>query len=94
LLVQYGVGRGDTTQLLSYFLCCWHPQDNTLFVFQVQIVERTFDILQRSVADVCVAARCFDVVVSQEFLDGFEICPCLVEVCGVAMPQAVKSNVS
>ena len=78
------------TQLLSYFLYCWHPQykkyDNTLLVFQVQIVERTFDIFQRSVANVCVAERRFDVVVPQEFLDEFEVCPCLVQVCGVAVP--------
>ena len=85
------------TQLLSYFLNCGCQQfkkyDNTLFVFQVQIVEQTFDIFQRSVADVCVAQRGFDVVVPQEFLDEFEVCPRLVEVSGVAMPQAVKSNV-
>ena len=85
------------TQLLSYFLYCGYQQykkyDNTLFVFQVQIVERTFDIFQRSVADVCVAQRGFDVVVPQEFLDEFEVCPRLVEVSGVAMPQTVKSNV-
>ena len=85
------------TQLLSYFLYCrcqqYKKYDNTLFVFQVQIAERTFDIFQRSVADVCVAQLGFDVVVPQEFLDEFGVCPRLVEVSGVAMPQAVKSNV-
>ena len=41
----------------------------------------------------CVAECSFDIVVPQELLDKFDISPCFVQVRGVAMPQAVESDI-